>query len=88
FISKINNQIENFDKDKAIKIINSTTFDKLKAKEDKFGFEESITSKKTKKKIPFFNLGPGNEWEKLVPVELHNQINDCFKKELKELNYK
>jgi len=33
-------------------------------------------------------LGPGNEWKKLIPSELQNQINDSFKKELKELGYK
>jgi len=88
FINKINNQPEHFDKDKAKNTINSTNFDKLKAKENEFGFDEAITSKKTKRKIPFFNLGPGNEWKKLIPSELQNQINDSFKKELKELGYK
>ena len=88
FINKINNQPDNFDKNKAKTIINSTNFDKLKAKENELGFDEAINSKKTKKKIPFFNLGPGNEWEKLVPLELQNKINDTFEKELKELGYK
>ena len=87
FINKINNQPENFDKKKAKKIINSTNFGKLKATENKFGFDEAITSKKTGKKISFFNLGPNNEWKKVVPLELHSQINESFKKELKELEY-
>jgi hypothetical protein len=88
FINKIKNQPDNFDKDKAKNSINSTNFDKLKKKEKEFGFDEAIKSKENKRKIPFFNLGPGNEWEKVVPLRLHNQINDYFKKELKELGYK
>ena len=88
FINKINNQSVNFDKDKAKNSVNSTNFNKLKTAESEFGFDEAITSKKNNKKIPFFNLGPDNEWKKLVPLVLHNQINDCFKKELEELGYK
>ena len=88
FINKITNQSNYFNKDKAKNIINSTNFEKLKTKENELGFEEAITSKKTKKKIPFFNLGPSNEWEKLVPSEFQNQINDSFKKDLKEFKYK
>jgi hypothetical protein len=88
FINKINNQPKHFDRNKAKNTINSTNFDKLKSKEKELGFDEAITSQITKKKIPFFNLGPSNEWKKLIPSELQNQINDIFKKELKELGYK
>jgi hypothetical protein len=88
FINKINNQSVHFNKNKAKNSINSTNFDKLKKMENEFGFEEAIKSKKNQKKIPFFNLGPNNDWKKLVPQELKNQINDTFKKELKEFGYK
>ena len=48
------------------KAINSTSFEKLKEKEKIDGFSESIPSKKEKnKKIPFFNLGPKNNWKNL-----------------------
>tara|TARA_Y100000741_G_scaffold303345_1_gene245241 strand:- start:107 stop:955 length:849 start_codon:yes stop_codon:yes gene_type:complete len=87
FIYKITNQQKIFDKKKAKNIIASTNFNKLKLYEKKFGFNEAIKSKKNQKKIPFFNLGPDNRWEKIVPSKFHNQINDSFKKELEELGY-
>ena len=55
----------------------------MKSKENEFGFDEAVTSKKTKKKIPFFNLGPKNEWKKVVPSYFHDQINNSFKKKFK-----
>jgi hypothetical protein len=88
FINELNRVEKKFYKDKAKNSINSTNFNLLKSRENELGFEEAITSKKTNKKIPFFNLGPDNEWMKVVPADLHNQINDCFKNDIKELGYK
>ena len=67
--------------------VNSTTFSKLKDNEQKNGFSEAITSKKHNKKIPFFYLGPKNDWKKILDEDLKNKLNDTFKKNLVELSY-
>ena len=58
FINKSNKNNEKINKDKLKNAVNSTLFDKLKSSEEKNGFSEAITSKKSNKKIPFFYLGP------------------------------
>ena len=35
----------------------------------------------------FFNLGPDNNWEKLLKTKISNEIEVFFEKEMKELNY-
>jgi len=50
-------------------------------------FSEAITSKKDKKKIPFFHLGPNNNWKKLLAKELQIKMNNQFKDTLAELGY-
>ena len=88
FINLLNDSKIKFNKEKAKKSVNTTNFKRLKSKENEFGFDEAIISKKTKKKIPFFNLGPDNDWKKVVPLDFQDQINICFKKDIKELGYK
>jgi hypothetical protein len=39
------------------------------------------------KKINFFNLGFNNRWQKLLPLDIKNQVNEKFKANLKELDY-
>ena len=68
--------------------VNSTFFDKLKEYEKRNGFSEAITSKNNNKKIPFFNLGPKNDWTKILDKGLQVKINDIFKNEINELGYK
>ena len=84
-MSQINKKI-NIDKLK--NSVNSTFFDKLKKDEEKNGFSESITSKKTKTKIPFFYLGPKNNWKNILNKKLQVKIYDTFKSEFRELGYK
>ena len=67
--------------------IKTTNFEILKHKEKKEGFPENVYSNKTNKKIDFFNLGPKNKWEKVVPKEFHEKINNIFKEDLKNLKY-
>ena len=67
--------------------IKTTNFEILKHKEKKEGFPENVYSKKTNKKIDFFNLGPKNKWEKVIPKEFHEKINNIFKQDLKNLKY-
>jgi hypothetical protein len=59
----------------------------LKASEKKFGFSESVKSKKDNKQIPFFFLGPDNDWNKILDDELKNKLNKVFDKNLKEFSY-
>ena len=87
FIEKITNGKNNFDKKKAQNAVQSCSFEKLKSIEKKDGFSESILSKNESKKIPFFHLGPENNWRKIFNEEFQNELNMIFSKNLKELDY-
>ena len=88
FINKVTNNNEKIDLSKLKKALNSTSFEKLKEKEKTDGFSEAIPSKKEKnKKIPFFNLGPKNNWKNLLDEDLKLKLNNIFKKDLKDLSY-
>ena len=87
FIEKITNGKNNFDKKKAQNAVQSCSFEKLKSIEKKDGFAESILSKNESKKIPFFHLGPENNWRKIFNKEFQNELNMIFSKNLKELDY-
>ena len=63
-------------------IIETTSFQLLKNKEENEGFEEAVNSK-----IKFFNLGPKNDWKNIVDKKLINKIENNFKNEMKELKY-
>ena len=63
------------------------SFSNLKNKELNEGFEESVYSNKTGNKINFFNLGFNNRWQKILPLDIKNQTNEIFKKDLHELDY-
>ena len=78
---------EKIDEIKINNCIKTTNFEILKHKEKKEGFPENVYSKKTNKKIDFFHLGPQNKWEKVVPKEFHEKINNIFKEDLKNLKY-
>ena len=89
FINETTNNKQKIDKDKLKNAVNSTSFDKLKASEKRNGFSEAITSKNdNKKKISFFNLGPKNDWRKILDKELQIKISNIFEKEIIELEYK
>lgn len=88
FINKITNNSEKIDKEKIKKVLRTTSFEILKKNEEKNGFSEAISSREDKdKKIPFFNLGPKNNWRVILKDDLKNKIEKIFKKELEELNY-
>ena len=87
FINKttgINNKIY---KNKLKNSVQSTSFNKLKDNEKKHGFSEAILSKKSNKKIPFFFLGPENDWKKILSKDLKTKLNKTYEKNLKELSY-
>ena len=51
------------------------------------GFQESVTSFKTNKKIKFFNLGKKNNWKNLLDPQIEKKIREVFSEEMKELGY-
>ena len=87
FISSISNDKKDFSRDKAINAINSTSFEALKNLEKSKGFVESVISNNDKKKIPFFHLGPENDWKKILKKETIVDLEKNFKNSLKDLNY-
>ena len=87
FINKTINSEEKIFKNKIKNAVNSSLFSKLKEKEKKEGFSEAPKSKLLNSKIPFFNLGPDNNWKKILNNNLKNRLNNTFKKKLKELSY-
>ena len=87
FIDKVCKNKTKFNKKKAQNAMTSTSFSKLKKIEEEKGFSESIMSNKSKKKIPFFFLGPENDWKKKIDKNLQKKINSIFKKNLDEFKY-
>ena len=65
----------------------TTSFDNLSNLEKRQGFIESLISKNEKKKIPFFHLGPENDWKKMLDENLKKELFDIFQENLKDLNY-
>ena len=57
--------------------VKSNSFEKLKKFETENGFSESNYKKENKRKN-FFNLGPENDWKKL----LDNEISEKYRKRI------
>ena len=87
YINKLTDKNLKIDETKFANSIKSTNFSNLKNKELNEGFEESVYSSKTGKKINFFNLGFNNRWQKLLPNDMKNLLNKHFINELNELDY-
>ena len=87
FIYKLKNIKFEIDENKIQKIVESTSFENMKNLEREKGFTEARINKETGEKIAFFNLGPKNDWKKLLDLELIKKIEKTFEKEMKELEY-
>ena len=87
FIEKITKIEKMFIESKAKNSIQSTSFNKMKKIEQSKGFKESVLSKNDSKKIPFFHLGPKNDWKKIFNEDFIKNVTLKFKPLLKELNY-
>ena len=87
FIEKITKIEKIFIESKAKNSIQSTSFNKMKKIEQSKGFNESVLSKNHSKKIPFFHLGPKNDWKKIFNEDFIKNVTLKFKPLLKELNY-
>ena len=87
FINKTISKNDKIDNDKLKKSIKSTSFNNLKNNEKKNGFSEAIYSNKKNKMIPFFNLGPDNDWKKILKKDFSIKLNQVFKDDLMYFNY-
>ena len=67
-------------------VIKTTSFQNLKKLEKEGGFDENAYKDK-KEKIPFFYLGPDNKYQKKLHEKIILDIENKFKKEMKELKY-
>ena len=88
---KISNYLEKllgkkFSKERIVRSINNCNFDKLKNKEEMSGFIESQKNERNNP-IPFFNLGPKNNWRNLVSHNIRKKIEAAFENEMIKLNY-
>ena len=87
FIKLLSGDKKGFNREKAINVINSSSFENLKNIEKTKGFIESVNSKIDKRKIPFFYLGPKNDWKKILKKDLQVNLEKSFEQSLKNLNY-
>ena len=75
------------DKETINQIINDTNFENLKNLEKKGNFLENAVNAKTKDKANFFNLGPKNDYKKILDKNIRCEIEKKFEKTMKKLNY-
>ena len=87
FINKTLKLNQNFNKKKGLNSVRTTSFDNLSNLEKKNGFIESVSSKNNLKKIPFFHLGPKNNWKKMLNHQYKSKLLTVFNKHLNDLNY-
>jgi len=87
FINYTCNFKQQFQKQKAIRAIDSTNFSKLSEMEKKIGFNEAIKTKKNNNKIPFFFMGINNDWKKIIEKDFQKKLTTEFSAGLRELLY-
>ena len=49
--------------------------------------DQRVIDEKTGERIPFFNLGPKNNWKKSLDSKIRYRLEKAFKKEMEELGY-
>jgi len=69
------------------KVIKTTEFESMKKKEENEIFYEAVIDTNTGKRKNFFNLGPQNNWRKLLDKKNVDKIEISFEKEMVELGY-
>ena len=87
FIHKVKNVKFVLDKVKFDNVIKTTTFDNMQKLEKQNGFSEAGINVRTGEKVPFFNLGPKNDWRKSLDLTIRQKLEKAFKKEMIELGY-
>jgi len=76
----------NFGKDQILKAIDKCNFGNLQKIEAEKGFVEAVLDKDGNVK-KFFNLGPNNNWKKLLDSKIKLEIEKLFQNEMKDLGY-
>jgi|TARA_Y100001970_G_scaffold227266_1_gene281155 hypothetical protein len=89
--TKITKFLENisdfrFEEKKILRSIENCNFKNLKTQEYSKGFKEAPVNN-LGKPIKFFNLGPDNNWEKLLDPKTVDKLENIFGDEMKELGY-
>ena len=87
FANKTIKSKDRFNVEKAKNAVTSTSFNKMRNIENKEGFKESVLSKYSSNKIPFFHLGPKNNWKNTYNTNYQKKLNSIFGENLRELNY-
>ena len=87
FIFQLNKSKFILEQNKLNNVLKTTSFNSMKNLEKEKGFIEGKVDKKTGEKIPFFNLGPKNDWSKLLDPKIIKKIEKAFAKEMLELGY-
>ena len=87
FIYQLNKKKFYLNKSKLNNVIKTTKFESMQLLEKKIGFNEAKINDQTGEKIPFFNLGPKNDWKNSLDGKIRLKIEKAFKKEMQELNY-
>ena len=86
FINILKKDKSKIDEKKLLNSINSTSFSNLINKEENEGFEESVYTATGQKKR-FFNLGFNNRWEKILPKNILDKLNNNLQNDLNNLGY-
>jgi len=93
FTNTLMNKVEGVNKSKLQKAIETTNFNVLKKKEISETFDGSESSFKNWRKFHsenknlFFNLGPENDWKRILEKKISSQIENSFDQEMKRLGY-
>ena len=93
FTNTLMNNVEGVNKSKLQKAIETTNFNVLKKKEISETFDGSESSFKNWRKFHsenknlFFNLGPENDWQKILNNKVSSEIENSFEKEMKDMGY-
>ena len=87
FIQNVVGEKNEFNILKAQNSVKSTNFENMKNLEKNDGFFESILSKNENKKIPFFHLGPRNDYRSIFDKNYQEKLKSIFENNLNELNY-
>ena len=93
FTNTLMNNVEGVNKSKLQKAIETTNFNVLKKKEISETSDGSESSFKNWRKFHsenknlFFNLGPENNWQKILNSKISDKIETNFEKEMKDIGY-
>ena len=87
FIHKITKSKLVLGKEKFNNTIQTTSFKNMQKLERENGFSEAGINERTGEKVPFFNLGPKNDWRQFLDPAIIQKIEKAFKKEMEELGY-